>query len=264
MPPLESSSSLRVWRALACALATVAFSLAAVPASATILLFDEARDAAGGTTVVPASAGSLLPLDYGDNVSAAAMPVPGGVFTYGEAGEGFTPDVSVEIFTSLATPTDPGARQWQSGYGDLTNIVFSNGPGTQGAPQLFVRLSAAPGFAVDLYGFDLAGFGQDYTIAGVSVLDGSTALFSATNVLIEGNALGALHTSFDFATPLSAQELLVVIDVSNLAASIQDNVGLDNVRIGQTPPRVVPEPSALALASLAAIGLGWRRRRAAA
>lgn len=247
----------RPWRALAC----LVLALAAPPARGTILSFDEARDAATGSIVVAASAGSSFPSDYGDNVSSAQMAVPGGFFRYGDGGEGFTPDVTVDAFASLATPTDPRVRQWQTGYGDLVNVLFSDGPGIEGSPQLFVRLSAAPGFVVDLYGFDLAGFGQDYTIAGVSVLDGSNALFSATNVLVEGNATGLLHTSLAFATPLSSQELLVVIDVSNLAASIQDNIGLDNVRFGQTPPRVVAEPSVLALG---VFGLVLRRRRAEA
>jgi hypothetical protein len=107
--------------------------------------------------------------------------------------------------------------------------------------MLSILLRASPGFSVDLYGFDLAGFGSDYTIAGVEVLAGATSLFAAVNVLVEGDAVGPRHTSFDFATPLSAPELLVVLDFSNLASGIQDNVGLDSVRFGQTPPPV-PEP----------------------
>jgi hypothetical protein len=218
--------------------------LAAVPAPghATILLFDQERDAAGQTMVVPTSSGGRLPGDYGDQVTGPVMAVPGGFFTYGDGGEGFTPDVSVDIFSAAATATDPRVRLWQTGYGDLVNVIFTEGPGTAGAPLLSVRLTAAAGYAVDLYGFELAGFGQDYVIAGVSVFAGAATLFSEANVLVEGDLSGARHTTFAFATPLSAPELLVQVDLSNLASGIQDNVGMDSIRFGQTPPRIVPEP----------------------
>ena len=257
MPIEPRDTARRIARPAAFALAALA--LAASSAHATILRFDEGRDASTGTLVVPTASGASPAADYGDNVTGAAMAVPGGIFTYGDGGEGFTPDVAIDLFTSLATPTDPRVRLWQAGYGDLSNVVFSDGPGTGGSPQLSMRFSAAPGFLVDLYGFDLAGFGQDYTIAGVSVVAGATTLYSASNVVVEGNATGPGHTSIVFATPLSAQELLVVIDLSNLAASIQDNVAVDNVRFGQTPPRTAPEPRALALAALA-VALASRRR----
>lgn len=236
-----------------------ALLLPAAPAAATILLFDQERDAATGTIVGPAGSGGRVPADYGDGVTGPVMAVLGGSFTYGDGGEGFTPDVTVDVYTSLSTPTDPRAKLWQTGYGDLVNVVLGEGPGIEGAPILYIRLSAAPDFVVDLYGFDLAGFGQDYTIAGVSVLDGATPLFSQTNVLVEGNASGPLHTSFDFVPPLSGQQLLVQIDVSNLPAGIQDNIGIDNVRFGQTP---IPEPgtAVLLLTALALTGAARPRR----
>ena len=97
------------------------------------------------------------------------MSVPGGFFTYDEQGEGFTPDVSLDIFSAAATETSPRVNLWQTGYGDLVNVIFPEGPGVAGAPMLSVRLTAATGYAVDLYSFELAGFGVDYVIAGVSV-----------------------------------------------------------------------------------------------
>jgi len=123
-------------------------ALLARPAQATILLFDQQRDAATGSIVGPTTSGGTLPGDYGDHVTGPVMAVPGGSFTYGDGGEGFTPDVTVDIFSAAATPTNPGAVLWQTGYGDLVNVVFSDGPGTAGAPQLSVVLSAAPGTVV--------------------------------------------------------------------------------------------------------------------
>jgi hypothetical protein len=230
------------------------------PAHATILLFDQERDAAGQTTVQPTSSGGRLPGDYGDHVTGAVMAVRGGFFTYGDGGEGFTPDVSLEIYGD-GGPSDPRVKLWQTGYGDLVNVIFGEGPGIGGSPTLSVLFSAAPGYVVDLYGFDLAGFGADYTIAGVEVLAGAVPLFSADDVLVEGGAGGPGHTSFAFTAPLSAPELLLRLDLSNLPALIQDNVGLDSIRFGQTPP-AVPEPgtAALLLGGLAACGLVRRRR----
>lgn len=208
-------------------LALAIFSLLAAtplrPAHATILLFDQQRDAAGGTTVGPTTSGGRLPGDYGDNVTGAVMAVPGGFFTYGDGGEGFTPDVSLEIYGD-GGPTDPRVNLWQTGYGDLVDVIFGEGPGTAGSPTLHVLFTAAPGYVVDLYGFDLAGFGSDYTIAGVEVLAGAVPLFSASEVLVQGDLAGPGHTTFGFATPLSAPELLLRLDLSNLAASIQDNM----------------------------------------
>jgi hypothetical protein len=231
-----------------------------VLAQATILLFDQQRDAGTQSTVVATASGGRVPADYGDQVTAAVMAVPGGFFTYGEAGEGFTPDVTVDIFSAAATATDSRVNLWQTGYGDLVNVIFPEGPGTAGAPMLSVRFTASPGFAVDLYGFDLAGFGSDYVVAGVSVFAGTTVLFSEVNVLVQGDLSDPRHTNFVFTTPLSAPELLLQVDLSNLAPGIQDNVAMDSIRFGQTPPPAVPEPvtALLLLAGLALVFLRCR------
>jgi hypothetical protein len=215
---------------------------------ATILHFDQERDAATQTTVGPTSSGGQLPPDYGDHVTGASVAVPGGFFTYGNGGEGFTPDVSVDIYSAAATETDARVNLWQNGYGDLVNVIFAEGPGTAGAPKISARLTASDGYEVNLYGFDLAGFGSDYTIAGITVFAGAASLFSDSNILIQGDSLGPGHTAIAFATPLSAPELLLEIDVSNLPSGIQDNVGMDSLRFGQTPPRIVPEPRTFTLA----------------
>lgn len=228
---------------------------------ATILLFDQERDATGHPGVGPITSGGAPPDDYGDHVTGEVMAVPGGFFTYGDGGEGFTPDVSVDVFSAAATATNPGVRLWQTGYGDLENVIFADGPGTAGAPLLSVRLTAAPGYEVDLYGFDLAGFGADYVIAGVSVFAGATTLFSEENVLVQGDLSGPRHTSIAFATPLSAPELLLQVDLSNLPAGIQDNVGMDSIRFGQTPPRIVPEPTIGQAVVVLGLSCAFIRRR---
>jgi len=237
-------------------------ALLARPAQATILLFDQQRDAATGSIVGPTTSGGTLPGDYGDHVTGPVMAVPGGSFTYGDGGEGFTPDVAVDIFSADATPTDSRARIWQADYGDLVNVVFGDGPGIGGSSQLNVRLTASPGALVDLYGFELAGWpGADYTIAAVEVLAGAVPLFSESNVLVEGNATGPRHTTFAFGPPLSAPEILLRLDLSNLAVNARDNIGIDSVRFGQTPP-AIPEPGTalLLLCGLASTAAVRRRR----
>jgi hypothetical protein len=238
------------------------FSLAGPPsARGTVLLFDQTRDAATSSIIGPTGSGSDLPTDYGDNATGPVVAAPGGFFTYGEAGEGFTPDITIDIFSSTASGNDAGVRLWQTGYGDLVDVVFTAGPGIEGAPLLSVRLTAAPDYVVDLYDFDLAAYSAaGLTIAGVTIFDDGGAIFSATDVFVAGNAANPGHTKIEFATPLSAAELLVQIDLSNLAASIQDNVGLDSIRFGQTPPHVIPEPGTAILLFAGLAGLASRRR----
>lgn len=238
----------------------VGLVLLADSVQATMLLFDQSRDAATGTLVVPTTAGAALPGDYGDRVAGSAMTVPGGQFTYGNGGEGFTPNVVVDIFS------DTSVALWTADYGDLENVVFGHVPpgGTTAPSALNVLLTADPGFEVQLHDFELAGWSNaDYSIAGVSVFGGASTLFSQSDVLVQGNASGPRHTTFAFPTPLSAEELLIRIDVSNLVRGSQDNVGIDNVRFGQFPPSsAVPGPGTLGLlVPGAALLAGATRRR---
>jgi hypothetical protein len=232
----------RLLRALA---VVVALSGAGPRAGATILLFDELRDPAT-QLVVPTQTlglGGSLADDYGDRVSGSPMAVPGGSFTYGEAGEGFTPAVDFDLFSSEATATDAGVRlQAMEGYGDLVNIVRTEGPGIAGAESLTLVLTATPGAEVDLYGFDLAGWNRtDYTIAALEVFGDGQPLFAASDVLVEGDLSGPGHTAVVFDPPLRAQELVVELDLSNIAVNSRDNIGIDSIRFGQFP-RPAPEP----------------------
>lgn len=259
---------------VACVLAATLGCMAG-EAGATILTFDQARNATG-TTVIPIQAGAAVPQDYGDRVTGSPMAVAGGAFTYGEAGEGFTPNVVVDYFSG------GNVSLWTIDYGDLANVIFAS-PGSQ---VMNVRLTADPGFEVRLFHFDLAGWPQaDYTINGVSVSSGATTLFSQADVLVEGNATGPRHTAFDFPTPLAGPELLIAIDVANIASGQQDNIGLDNLRFAQNPPPDgngggngnggngngggnggpigVAEPDAMAVLGIGLALLGMMRRRRA-
>ena len=221
-------------------------------AEATILQFDQTRSAVSGDIVEPVSAGADLPQDYGDRVAGSPQAVPGGQYTYGNAGEGYTPNVEVAYFLSNAVVPE-AVQMWLLSYGDLSNVIF----GLPGSEQLNILFTADPGYVVQLYGFDLAGYPfRDYTINRVEVLEGATSLFAQPNAPVAGTS----HTSFDFTTPLAGASLLIQIDYSNITPSQQDNIGLDNLRFGQFPSPV-PEPSSWVF-FLAGCGLlGWVARR---
>jgi len=255
-----------VWGA--CVLISLAFG---TPAAATILTFDQVRSAAAGNPVEPTVSGRDVPLDYGDRVAAGVMDVPGGQFTYGEAGEGFTPNVTTRFFSSAASAIGPGVSLWQDRYGDLVNVLFAN----NASGFLAVRLTADPGYQVGLLGFDLAGWpNADFLIRSISVMSGAAVLLSQTDVRVEGNSSAPRHSEFTFATGLFADELLLRIDFSNLAAAQHDHIGLDNLQFAQHPPwtpapgdvplmPAVPEPGTLSLWSVALLGACLAQLRAA-
>jgi hypothetical protein len=217
---------------------------AAAPVSATILTFD----VAGGVS-------NFKPLvqTYGDNVVASP---DGNGHSYAFGSEGATPNVTIQYGTPGEAPA-----LWTTGYGDLTNIYFNDADGDTTFTTTF---TADAGFLVDLYSFELASFlSAGQTIMGLTVtdLDTMNVLYSQGSTALPGSGQG--HLDIDFGSPLSANRLALVIDLTGLGG-VSDDIGMDNIRFGQRLETVgaVPEPASWAM-MIAGFGLtgGAMRRR---
>jgi hypothetical protein len=236
------------------------FLIGADHANATILTFDIFNSIYSLSQNYPE--GYAVEQQYGDNVTATSGSIPGGTtFNYGIGAEGFTPNVQASYGpTSIFTG---GPALWRYDYGNLTNVLYQGSTFTGVGFDydfLEIGLTAAPGFDVLLYGFDLGGWFSDFTIKEVAVLTGSNSLYSQSNVNILS---GANHTSFAFASPIRASSLKILIDSTNIGAS-SELVGIDNIRFGQALSQTTPVPEPASL-GLFAIGSGLaaivRRRK---
>ena len=207
--------------------------IGAFPAQATLLTFD----------VDGIAPGQIIDQDYGDRVNGTSDVVG----DYGQGAEGTTENIVVDYGT--VSPS-----LWTSGYSDLTNVFFDNADG-QG--PLAITLTADAGYQVLLYEFDLGSWSTNSTVPAIQVLDqDDTVLYSVTSELILFNA----RTNFSFNGPLSGQTLRIIIDQANLGGA-SDNVGIDNVRFGQTSPTApIPEPATMTLLGLGAAALAIRNR----
>jgi hypothetical protein len=177
----------------------------------TVLIFQPATGSYGN--------GAVLSQNYGDRVTAATQ----NGFKYGTTG-GTTAHVTATYGgTGYGTATT-----WSGGYGNLQNIVYPNPNGT----KFKLTLTADSGYDVTLKQFDLGGYGADYTINSVKVLNAAgTAIYTKSSVKVWGTASGA-HTTISFATPLKSPKLTVVFDSTNLGGGGY-NVGIDNVQFGE-------------------------------
>ncbi len=180
---------------------------------------------------------SGVPVDpaYGDRVVASDQ----GGFLYG-AGGGFTPNVTVDY-----GPWDLfDIRLWQTGYGDLEGVLYDE---QDGRGYLEIDLAADPGWRVSVEGFDMAAWRVGGVIRWVRVWDGAgQVLFEQADVDVPTTG----HVHFAFDPPLEGRWVTIAFDAGNLG-TFSDNIGIDNIRLGQVagPTAVEPESWARTKAS---------------
>lgn len=204
------------------ALAIVAVWIAgfAVPADAAVITFDDLRG--------PLNDFSDIPLVYGDI--------------------GELLDVQYRsVNPANGTTHDTHLDFWEDDYGDLRNVAFAPHNGFLGE----LSLVAAPGWEVELNGFDLAGWkNQDYSGQTVRLLDAAfNTLADYSPAHIEGDFVGARHVHVASGA---------VGNVIRIQFGPDWNVGIDNVDYSL---RQVPEPASLALAGMGLLGLMYVRKR---
>jgi hypothetical protein len=227
--------------------------------SASILTFDSCGVSATAAIVTQCSGGSVNP-NYGDRVSGsstdAASPAPDR--SYGEAGEGYTPNVVTSI---------SGGLGWGFGYGLLTNVVY-----VQGVNGLLdVTFTADTGFRVGLLDFNLGAFAppqNGYQGIGITVRDETNALLYNQTVNVGVTDLTQLinvQSGVGGSLTLRLDVTALAFDPENFVFD-RESIGIDNIRFSQTaassqPSGDIPEPSTFALVGGAALLAAWARKR---
>jgi len=203
-------------------------------AEATVLTFD-GDFITGDSTVYDFS------YDYGNRVTALEQ----NGFKYG-LGAGFTPNITVEYIND---PSDTPFTIWDSGYGDLLNVM---GSCCAGFGEVWLVPDA--GYSVVLHGFDVAPWNGDRGGNQVRVLDADD------NVLFDSGLFTAIHANGHYhfpGEPIVSFSALRIINTTSNGALGFGYLGLDNVSFSQT---VVPVPAALPLFLSAVAGVGLMRR----
>lgn len=199
-------------------LTTLALLVSLMPAAArtdTILNFDDLSLPDYG----------LIAADYGSHASGA-------------------PNVGVSYRTFIdATGTmDSNQLQfWNTNYGDLSKVAYANGNGF-GAE---IALTPDAGYSVTLASFNLAGYPRTNLVASfVRIVDTQdNILWSLPD---NSTIIGAGPSHSTFTPNLTSTTTL------RIQWGINWNIGIDNISYSQAEAGIVPEPTSLAMGSLAA------------
>lgn len=228
-------------------------------AQASILTFDTCGGSAS-TAITGTCNGGAVNQNYGDRVTNGNTDAngTGSDRTYGESGEGYTPNVTVAY---------SGGFGWSVGFSNLTNVIWVDG--TVGV--LNITFQADPGFQARLLGFSLGAFlpNPTYDNVSVSISDESSALLYSNSYNLDANDLNqAINVQSG-----NGGFLTLTLDLSALPFDPQngifdrESIGIDNIRFAQSavtePPQTgeLPEPSTFALVGGAALLGAWLRRR---
>jgi hypothetical protein len=147
---------------------------------------------------------------------------------------------------------------WNSGYGDLTQLVLTPNAPTNTIAE--IKLTAAATYVVALTRFEVGGWNHtDRTAAFMQVIVDGLTVYNVLNFHVEGDGTADPdgtpngHTDVDFASPLVGSVISVKFDSGADGVLI----GIDNISFFQMPE---PSAAALTLAGISAIVV--RRQRA--
>lgn len=229
-------------------------------AQASILTFDSCGTSASSAIATTCNGGAVNQ-NYGDRVTNGNTDANGSGSdrTYGESGEGYTPNVTVSYNTGFG---------WSTGFSNLTNVIWLDGS----LGVLNITFQADAGFQARLLGFDLGAFLPNPTYQNVDVRitdELSNTLFSNTYSVGSNSVNQAINV-----TSGNGGFLTLTLDTSRLAYDPlngifdRESIGIDNIRFAQQsvepePPTngELPEPSTFALVGGAALLGAWLRRR---
>ncbi len=228
--------------------------VAGVPTWATVLDFNIAGIA---NTDLMQNSGSASNF-YGDQVGSSGVRTDWITDIWGAwkeldstYAEGDTPNI--ETLWSGA-----GTGFWDTGYGDLSGIVYYSDAAGGGAWPVGFQPQA--GFGVVIESFDVAYYGSDVhaDIMIETYLAGTNTLVStdtiATGVTISGATATHTNIPVNFTGTDATMEYWIAVMMSDGTAS---SLGFDNIHFSQ-----VPEPTTMALLALGGLRLIRRRRRA--
>jgi hypothetical protein len=189
--------------------ATTAFWLAASPAHATVLLFNDATCLGGN----PCSNGMAIDQTYGDSSSV---------------------NVEWRFDSSLAADTNNNFRYWGTNYSELLGIGYGT-PGANGASVFFAPLQTG---AVTLNSFRLGGWPSTTRNTSFTIFNGlGNVLFSSGDI-----SVGTGNQSNLFTVNLASTNGIGV-----KFGPDSSNVGIDNIDFSFSSVSAVPEPSTWAM-----------------
>jgi hypothetical protein len=228
---------------------------------ASILTFDTCGGSGTAAILTNCSGGSVNP-NYGDRVTSTTTDANGTQDrSYGESGEGFTPNITVGYSSGFG---------WGTGFSNLTNVIYTDGA----SGLLDITFSADSGFRARLLGFSLGAFLPPQNgFQGVSV-----SIFDESNTQLFTQSYSVAASDVNQVISVQSGDggfLRLRLDVTALNFNpgifdfSRESVGIDNIRFAQAatttepPPSGgdVPEPSTFALVGgVALIGALLRRR----
>jgi hypothetical protein len=228
---------------------------------------------AGGNTYGPLGNGSTIVTEYGDRVAGATQTNVSSLdfgapawwynFSYGNNGEGYTPNVVVDkkvhFVSNNVLNTSTATRSW-SAAGDRSQVAYPATDSNAVGGKWFWTFTADPGYLVKLHSLDFVRFAAAPLNSTVNVYAGNDPLSLGASLYTSGT-LSVTNVAQTISPNTTAQSLTLefVLPIGEPLF----NWAADNIVISQ---QLVPEPATAGLAGMGLIAAlhAARRRRAQA